>query len=128
LQLEDDVQSRLGTVENSVAQQTDRIVNMVDRESDHVVSQQSVSEANNSNIVDLQNSLKQVITRLANEEDSRRQLERSLIEVQEENRRLIKKETDGLHSQILAEASARREGSTEVDEKNRFLGQIIEER
>ncbi|GMI08444.1 hypothetical protein TrVE_jg9224 [Triparma verrucosa] len=126
--LEDDVQSRLGTVENSVAQQTDRIVNMVDRESDHVVSQQSVSEANNSNIVDLQNSLKQVITRLANEEDSRRQLERSLIEVQEENRRLIKKETDGLHSQILAEASARREGSTEVDEKNRFLGQIIEER
>ncbi|GMH69138.1 hypothetical protein TL16_g05086 [Triparma laevis f. inornata] len=126
--LEDDVQSRLGTVENSVVQQTDRLVNMVDRESDHVVSQQSMAEGNNSNIVDLQNSLKQVITRLANEEDSRRQLERSLIEVQNENRRLIKKETDTLHSQILAEASARREGTSEVDEKNRFLGQIIEER
>ena len=52
--LEDDMQSRLGVVENSVTAQTDKIVNLVDRESDHVVTQQSKSEANNSNIVDLQ--------------------------------------------------------------------------
>jgi len=61
--LDDNVSARLGVVENSVSAQTDKIVNLVDREGENIVSQHNDSENNAANIVDLQNSLKQVMQR-----------------------------------------------------------------
>mmetsp|Transcript_5647 Transcript_5647/g.11296 ORF Transcript_5647/g.11296 Transcript_5647/m.11296 type:complete len:1400 (+) Transcript_5647:83-4282(+) len=126
--LDDDMSARLAVVENSVSSQTDKIVNLVDREGENIVSQHSASENNAANIVDLQNSLKQVIQRLSGEEEQRRQLQRSLMDMQSDTRRLVSKETENLHEQIVAEATARREGAGEVDQKNRFLSKMIEER
>ncbi|GMI36742.1 hypothetical protein TrRE_jg9651 [Triparma retinervis] len=126
--LDDDMSARLGVVENAVNSQTDKIVNLVDREGENVVSQHSASENNAANIVDLQNSLKQLMQRLTSEEEQRRQLQRSMMDMQSETRRLISNETETLHEEIVAEASARREGAGEVDQKTRFLSNIIEER
>ena len=92
------------------------------------LSQHSASENNAANIVDLQNSLKQLMQRLTSEEEQRRQLQRSMMDMQSETRRLISKETGTLHDEIVAEATARREGAGEVDNKTRFLSNIIEER
>jgi len=48
--------------------------------------------------------------------------------MQSDTRRLVSKETEQLHEQIVAEASARREGAGDVNQKNRLLSNMIEER
>jgi hypothetical protein len=89
---EDEVQARLGVVENSVcvqplsshtnpllthpsfrsSAQTDKLVNLVDRETDASIINSTASESNSSALVDLQNALKQMQARVGAEEAARR--------------------------------------------------------
>lgn len=126
--LEDDMSSRLGVVENSVSAQTDKIVNLVDRQGESAANQNMASESNNAGIVDLQNSLKQLMNKLASEEEQRRLLQNNFAEMQNETRRLIGKEAEKLHGEISKEAAARREGAGDIEEKNKFLSSMVEER
>ena len=124
----DSIQARLGVVENNTRQQSDKLVNLVDRETDASIITASASENNNSNIVDLQNALKSMQTRLHEEEEARRKLAQDLVNMQSESRRHVNKETTLLHDQIVGEANNRREAAGGDDEKIAFLQQMIEAR